>query len=33
VLAIVAIENLKVHQMDVKTTSLNGDLSKEIYMQ
>jgi hypothetical protein len=32
VLAVEAIEDLKVHQMDVKNAFLNGDLSKEIYM-
>jgi hypothetical protein len=31
VLTIIAIENLEVHQMDVKTIFLNGDLSKNIY--
>ena len=33
VLAISALRNLKVHQMDVKTTFLNGDLDEEIYME
>ena len=33
VLAIAAPRNLKVHQMDVKTTFLNGKLDEEIYMQ
>ena len=33
VLAIVAPRDLKVHQMDVKTTFLNGDLNEEIYME
>ena len=32
VLAIDALQNLKVHQMDVKTAFLNGDLDEEIYM-
>jgi hypothetical protein len=26
ILALVAIENMEIHQMDVKTTFLNGDL-------
>ena len=33
VLAIVALRDLEVHQMDVKTTFLNGDLNEEIYME
>ena len=33
VLAIAALRNLEVHQMDVKTTFLNGDLDEEIYME
>ena len=33
ILAIAAMRNLKVHQMDVKTASLNGDLDEEIYME
>jgi hypothetical protein len=32
VFAILAIEDFKVHQMDVKITFLNVDISKEIYM-
>ena len=28
-----AIHNLKIHQMDVKTAFLNGDLDEEIYME
>ena len=31
-IAITAIFYLKIHQMDVKTTFLNGDLDEEIYM-
>ncbi|GKF45363.1 retrotransposon protein, putative, ty1-copia subclass [Tanacetum coccineum] len=32
ILAIAALKNFKVHQMDVKTAFLNGDLKEEIYM-
>ena len=32
VLAIVALRNLGVHQMDVKIVFLNGELDEEIYM-
>ena len=31
-IAIAALHNLETHQMDVKTTFLNGDLNEEIYM-
>ncbi|RVX22336.1 Retrovirus-related Pol polyprotein from transposon TNT 1-94 [Vitis vinifera] len=33
VLAIAALRNLEIHQMDVKTAFLNGDLDEEIYME
>ena len=33
VLIIVALRILEVHQIDVKTTFLNGDLNEEIYME
>ena len=32
-IAIAVIRNLEIHQMDVKTTLLNGDLDEEIYME
>ena len=32
-LSVVALENLHLQQMDVKTMFLHGDLDKEIYMQ
>ncbi len=32
-LALATIEDMKIHQMDVKTTFLNGDLYDEIYME
>jgi hypothetical protein len=33
ILALAAIENMEIHQMDVKTAFLNGDLEEEIYME
>ncbi len=32
-MAIAALHNLEVHQMDVKTVFLNGELQEEIYME
>ena len=32
-IALVAVHDLKIHQMDVKTTFLNGELEEEIYME
>nr|GEU68514.1 retrotransposon protein, putative, Ty1-copia subclass [Tanacetum cinerariifolium] len=32
-LALAALHNLVIHQMDVKTTFLNGDLDEEVYMK
>ncbi|CAL8988835.1 unnamed protein product, partial [Prunus brigantina] len=32
-IAIAAVYNMEIHQMDVKTTFLNGDLEEEIYME
>ena len=32
-LSVVALENLHLEQMDVKTTFLHGDMDKKIYMQ
>ncbi|KAH9768531.1 hypothetical protein KPL71_011635 [Citrus sinensis] len=33
IIAITTLRNLEIHQMDVKTTFLNGDLDEEIYME
>ena len=33
VLAIATLWNLEVHQIDVKTVFLNGDLEEEIYIE
>ena len=32
-IAIAALHNLEIHQMDVKTAFLNGELDEEIYME
>ncbi|GJX24407.1 zinc finger, CCHC-type containing protein [Tanacetum coccineum] len=32
-LALAGVHNLVIHQMDIKTTFLNGDLDKEVYMK
>ena len=31
--AIATLHNLQIHQMDVKTAFLNGELDEEIYME
>ena len=33
IIAITALRNLEIHQMDVKTAFLNGDLDGEIYIE
>ncbi len=33
ILALAALEDMEIHQMDMKTTFLNDKLEKEIYMQ
>jgi hypothetical protein len=33
ILALPTIEDMEIHQMDVKTAFLNGDLEEEIYME
>jgi len=33
IFALAAIENMEIHQMDVKISFFNGDLKKEIYME
>ncbi len=33
ILALAALEDMEIHQMDVKTTFLKGELEKEIYME
>jgi hypothetical protein len=33
ILALVAIEDMEIHQMDVKTAFLNGDLEEEMYIE
>ena len=32
-IALAAVHDIKIHQMDVKTTFLNGELEEEIYME
>jgi hypothetical protein len=33
ILALATLEDMEIHQMDVKTTFLNGELEEEIYME
>jgi hypothetical protein len=33
ILALAALKDMKIHQMDVKTAFLNGELEEEIYME
>jgi len=33
ILALAALEDMEIHQMDMKTAFLNGELEKEIYME
>jgi hypothetical protein len=33
ILALIAIEDLEIHQMDVKIAFVNGDLKEDIYME
>jgi hypothetical protein len=33
ILALAAVENMEIHQMDMKTTFFNGELEEEIYME
>jgi hypothetical protein len=33
ILALAAIEDMEIHQMDIRITFLNGDLEEEIYME
>jgi hypothetical protein len=33
ILALATLEDMQIHQMDVKTTFLNGELEEEIYME
>ena len=33
VITIIALRGLEIHQIDIKTTFLNGDLDREIYME